>query len=105
MPKKYYHIPPLEGWEENSYYVVEVSRGKGNPIFLGILYTGFLSKTGEPQGYSGIFNPTTETKFSRLSYFQYIKAIRKIDVSIPNECKDITQVNTFEMKIHERTIK
>ena len=102
MPKKYYHIPPEGGWEERAYYTVEVSGGKGNPIFLGILYTGFLSKEGTPQGYSGIFNPTMEPEFLPLHHFQYIKAISKIDVSIPNKGKDITEINVFEMKIHEK---
>lgn len=89
------HIPLEEGWEERAYYVVEVSGGRGNPIFLGILYTGFLDKKGNPQGYSGIFNPTMEPEFLPLSQFRYIKAIRKIDVDIPNKGKDISNLKLF----------
>ena len=92
----YFHIPPEGGWEERSYYVVEVSGGKGNPIFLGILYTGFLSKDGRPQGYSGIFNPTMEPEFLPLHHFQYIKAVNKINVSIPNKGKDITKIKGID---------
>ena len=94
----YFHIPPKRGWEENSYYVVEVSVGKGNPIFLGILYTGFLSKDGIPQGYSGVFNPTMEPEFLPLSHFQYIKSVNKINVSIPNEGKDIAKIKGVDYK-------
>lgn len=106
MPKICYHIPPEEGWEQLSYYVVEISKGKGNPIFEGILYTGFLDNTtGCPLGYSGVFNPLMEPEFMEPKRFPYIKAIRKIDMSIPNKHKDITGVNTFEMKINERIIE
>ena len=94
----YFHIPPEGGWEERSYYVVEVSGGKGNPIFLGILYTGFLSKDGRPQGYSGIFNPTMEPEFLPLHHFQYIKAVNKINVSIPNKGKDTTEIKGLNEK-------
>jgi len=106
MTKTYYHIPPEEGWKPHSYYVVEVSGHKGNPIFKAILYTGFLDeKTKCPLGCSGIFNPTMEPEFMELKHFEYIKAIRKIDMSIPNGGKDITKLNGFELKIHERIVK
>lgn len=97
---EYFHIPPEGGWEENTYYVCEVSREYGNPIFLGILYTGLLSKDGRPQGYSGIFNPTMEPEFLPLHHFQYIKAVNKINVSIPNKGKQIKELNIFELKDH-----
>ena len=103
MPKTYYHIPPEWEWEPQSYYVVEVSESKGNPVFKGILYTGFLdAKTKTPLGYSGIFNPIMEPEFMDLKHFEYTKAIRKIDMSIPNNGKDITELNVVEMKINER---
>jgi len=91
--KTYYHIPPEGGWERCSYYVVEVATHKRNPIFKAILYTGFLDKrTQQPLGYSGVFSSTLEPEFMDLKEFQYIKAIRKIDMSIPNERKDMTEI-------------
>ena len=97
MPKTYYHIPPEGGLESQSYYVVEVSESKG------ILYAGFLdAKTKTPLGYSGIFNPIMKPEFMNLKHFKYIKAIWKIDMSIPNNGKDITELNVVEMKINER---
>ena len=106
MAKTYYHIPPEGGWEAQSYYVVGVSGHKGNPIFKAILYTGFLETgTDYPLGYSGVFNPTMDPEFISVKEFEFIKAIRKIDMSIPNGGKDITKLNGFEMKIHERIVK
>jgi len=42
-------IPPAEGWQPFSIYLVEVSWSEGNPIHEAILHTGFLEK-GTPQG-------------------------------------------------------
>lgn len=36
--------------------------------------------------------------------FQYIKAIRKIDMSIPNRDKQIKELNIFELKQHMKEV-
>ena len=117
MSKIYYHIPPKEGWKVHSYYVVEVSTSPGNPIFEAILYTGFLDNTKSyprefldntksyPRGYSGIFNPSMKPEFVSMKTFEYIKAIRKIDMVIPNINKQMTELNLFELKTHEEIRK
>ena len=99
--KGYYHIPPKGGWEPQSHYVVEVSVGHGNTIFKAILYTGFLNgPNNTPGGYSGIFVNTT---YPDIRKFMYIKAIRKIDMEIPNQGKQIKELsNVFELAHHKR---
>ena len=99
----YYHIPPKGGWEPQSHYVVEVSAFDGNPIFKAILYTGFLNgSNNEPEGYSGLFIGTAES-YNNLRKFKYIKAIRKIDMEIPNKGKQIKDLdNVFELEYHKK---
>ncbi len=97
---EYFHIPPEGGWEENTYYVCEVSIEYGNPILSVIMYSGFLNTTLEPGEYSGVFSPLRAQTFRPLKNFKYIKAIRKIDMTIPNKGKQIKELNIFELKDH-----
>lgn len=88
---EYFHIPPEGGWEENTHYVCEVSRDYRNQIFATILYSGSFSK---------VFNSSIDKSFSSLNDFRYVKAIRKIDMTIPNKGKQIKELNIFELKDH-----
>ena len=97
---EYFHIPPEDGWEENTYYVCEVSTGYGNPILSAIMYSGFLNTALELGVYSGVFSPLMDQAFRPLKDFKYIKAIRKIDMTIPNKGKQIKELNIFELKDH-----
>ena len=97
---EYFHIPPEGGWEENTYYVCEVSRDYENSIFEAIIYSGYLSITQEPGTLSVVFSPLMEQNFRPLKDFKYMKVIRKIDMSIPNKGKQIKELNIFELKDH-----
>ena len=97
---EYFHIPPEGGWEENTYYICEVSTGYGNPIFSAIIYSGFLIRALELGVYSGVFSPLMDQVFKQLEHFKYIKAIHKIDMTIPNKGKQIKELNIFELKDH-----
>lgn len=95
----YFHIPPEEGWESDTYYVVEVSREQGNPVFEAILNVSVVHK-GPPINAS-LF---ATTSICNIAEFQYIKAIRKIDMSIPNRAKQIRELNLFELKQHMKEV-
>ena len=69
---EYFHIPPEDGWEENTYYVCEVSIDYGNLVFEAILYSGFLIMSREYREFSGVFNALMDQKFRPLNYFKYI---------------------------------
>lgn len=98
---EYFHIPPEGGWTENTYYVCEISREYGNPIFEAIMYSGLLNDALLELGiYSGVFIPLMDKSFRPLKDFKYIKAIRKIDMTIPNKDKQIKELNIFELKDH-----
>ena len=72
-------IPPLNGWEERTFYLVEIAWTKHNPIHKALFYTGFLHGD-EPGNYAGTFNPTYEPEFfpwrSRRPY--YMKVIKRV---------------------------
>lgn len=69
-------IPPKEGWEERTYYIVEVAYSKGNLIHKTIFYSGFLS-SGKPSGYNCILSPTNDGKYN-INDLYYLKVIRKL---------------------------
>ena len=97
---EYIHIPPEGGWEEKTYYVCEVSIEYGNPILSVIMYSGFLNTTLEPGTLSGVINPLGYNEYTPLKDYKYIKAIHKIDMTIPNKGKQIKELNIFELKDH-----
>ena len=97
---EYFHIPPEGGWEKDTYYVCEVSIEYGNPIFEAIIYSGFLSMAQEPGNFSGVLSPLGYNEYVPLKDYKYIKAIRKIDMTIPNKGKQIKELNIFELKDH-----
>jgi hypothetical protein len=74
-------IPPKNGWEASTYYVVEVAMRVNNPIFKEIFYSGFLS-SGKPNGYNKILGINKE-----ISEVKYLKVIRKINSEIENQHK------------------
>ena len=41
-----------------------------------------------------------DQKLRPLNHFQYMKVIRKIDMTIPNKGKQIKDLNIFELKDH-----
>ena len=97
---EYFHIPPEGGWEENTCYVCEVSMGYENPVYAAIIYSGYLSITQEPGTLSGVINPLGYNEYTQLKEYKYIKAIRKVNMSIPNKGKQIKELNIFELKDH-----
>ena len=99
----YFHIPPEGGWEEYTYYVVEVSIEQGSPIFEAILKTDFIHEGNLPI-YCKVFTRNSHCDICDITELQYIKAIRKIDVSIPNRGKQIRELNIFELKEHMKEV-
>lgn len=97
---EYFHIPPEGGWEENTYYVCEVSKSYENPVYAAIIYSGYLSITQEPGTLSGVISPLRYKEYTPLKDYKYIKAIHKIDMTIPNKDKQIKELNIFELKDH-----
>ena len=70
---------PPGGWEPSTYYVVQMSMSTNNPLFLAILYTGFLSEKGNPAGYSTLF-PVSTPKDNHIEFGQvhYLKPLQKL---------------------------
>lgn len=75
-PKGIY--PPKGGWEEQTWYLVEVSCRLGNPIHRSLFYSGFLDSEGNPAGYSGALaaNYADDERPLKLHQLRYLKVIR-----------------------------
>lgn len=91
-------IPPKFGWQESTWYLVEVSYRKSNPIHNALFYSGFLNGPGlegerGPGGYNGFIplnGPDFEDlpkKFHEAHYLRVVKALvsSKIGLLCP-EC-------------------
>lgn len=70
---------PVEGWKEQTYYVVDVALSKHNPIHRAILFVGFITNPERPLGggYSCILNGKYEDPADASRIF-YLKAICEI---------------------------
>ena len=69
-------IPPKNGWEEQTYYLADVSFSRSNPVHRAIVAIGFL-EDGQPGSYSEIYS----NRYDRIYQFReawYIKIIKKL---------------------------
>lgn len=72
--------PPENGWEENTFYIVDVAFSSYNIIHRAIFYTGFLDgKNNSPGGYNEVWSPDYRDRNS-IHETYYMKAIRKFDI-------------------------
>lgn len=81
LPTSVGFFPPPEGLKQHSFYKVEMSFGKGNPIHQGILYVGFLNQDKTLGNYcwarSGSDDPIEGTTSKRLEHqFYYCKVLK-----------------------------
>lgn len=72
--KNPYREKPKQGWEDQTWYILEVAFSNNNPIYRAVFYSGFISKS-VPCGYNKIV--CTEDK---LTYHDtvYLKVIEKL---------------------------
>lgn len=71
-------VSPHEGWKPNTLYTVELCCGSNNPIFTGVLFTGFLSGDRGPGSYSTVLCSTGDTiPVSRAYYLRVHKELPK----------------------------
>jgi hypothetical protein len=75
MKKECEIIGPRGGWRANAYYMVEVSMNDSNPLFHAIMFTGFLSPTGQPGGYNFIRAPGTEVMELGRDRIRFLRAL------------------------------
>ena len=60
-------IPPQDGWQERTLYLVDVSYNEGNPIHRALFYSGFLDR-GWPNGYNGVSQVLPNTSDADFDY-------------------------------------
>ena len=90
-----YFIPPPEGLEEHSLYAAEACMNLHNPIFKVMLRTGFLNAKNFLTSYCYVDH---QDYCHSIHAFYYLKAVRKLDDSIPNEMKLVKDLpNIFKL--------
>ncbi len=85
---KQYIFPPIEGWEKETWYLVEISFKDTNPVHQSLFYSGYLNggdydfKTNEflnlfPGSYNMIINPSYEYA-ADLKDVYFLRVIKKL---------------------------
>jgi len=65
-------------WKKNTWYLVDVSYRKTNPIHRALFFTGFLNSDGKPGGYNMIISHSYGEKPFGYKEAYYLKVIREI---------------------------
>lgn len=69
-------ITPPEGWEPESWYQVEVSFNRNNPVHRALLFTGFLHD-GHPGNYHYLTSSGWE-EISKLDELHYLSPLKHL---------------------------
>ncbi len=79
LPETKQIIPPVEGWEADTLYLVKVSYNAQNPVHEAFLHIGFLNKDNQPGSYSEIWaNDYEEAEaYSRAIYLRVVKKLHQ----------------------------
>ena len=64
-------------WKSETWYLVDVSYRKTNPIHRALFFTGFLNENGKPGGYNCIISHNYIKHFGYKEVY-YLKVIREI---------------------------
>lgn len=104
-------IPPEFGWQERTYYLVEVCFNENNPRFGAIFYTGFL-ENGKPGNYNNIVSCNGDSGGNTISNVVFMRALRILitekELAGPNKGKcpynkeipfDLTPINIMAIDI------
>lgn len=80
---------PEGGWRPRTWYLGETSCRHGNPVWECLIYSGFLSKNGEPAGYSGLIsaNYIPSERAIAIHSVRYLKVIKELYTSETNARK------------------
>jgi hypothetical protein len=97
-PSKSIIYAPVGGWVEQSYYIVELSVGRCNPIWRALMYTGFLDAYDAPGGYSGFISHAEG--HGDIDYYRvhYMKPLHHITKEVDFEIVP-TVITAWEMKV------
>jgi hypothetical protein len=75
-------IPPENGWKQKTYYVVDVSFFKGNPVHRRIFYSGFL-EDDTPGAYNQFFCSDNRRTINDIYYLKVIEEIKVEGITNP----------------------
>jgi len=64
-------------WKSETWYLIDVSYNKNNPVHRALFFTGFLNEDGMPGSYNMIISHSYQNHFG-YSDIYYLKVIREI---------------------------
>ena len=78
--KKQFIVPPESGWEEHTWYLVDVSFRGVNPIHRVLFFSGFLNdKDNGPGGYNQLYSPNYDKDASyNIKDVVYLSVAKKL---------------------------
>ena len=77
LPKDKKIIPPKDGWKDRTFYWVNASFNKYNPISRYMFYSGFISN-GVPCGYNRFFGHDLD--INDAYYLEVIMEVPEADI-------------------------
>lgn len=86
-------IPPADGWEQNTWYIVEVAFHSCNPIFGAVFYSGFLNgENNSPGNYNEIVGLEDKETISKVRFMRVLRKLTnsKELQSTPNNGKTLS---------------
>ena len=85
-------IEPDEGWEPNTYYLVNVKYSPDNVLHRATFYSGFLDDDRQPAGYNTIWSPTYGGMKKELVHAWHLSVVKRLatrqDFEAPDELRD-----------------
>ena len=73
-------IPPVNGWKDETYYIVKVAFASGNIIHKVIFYSGFL-QDGKPCGYNCLLSPKYNMKY-KITDTYYLEVVEELNLNL-----------------------
>ena len=86
-------IAPQEGWQPNTYYLVNVKLDPRNVLHRAVFYSGFLNDQEEPEEYNTLwaarYNQTRRYSLDDVWHMSVVKVLgTRQDFEAPEELKD-----------------
>ena len=78
MPPDKKIVPPVQGWEESTVYIVNAAFSSTNPVHRYLFYSGFLHE-GEPGNYNE-FMCCEDCSFRQVYYLKALEIVARRDI-------------------------
>ncbi len=71
-------LQPVEGWKENTLYLVHVCYGPSNPVHEDYFQVGFLDEDGTPGNYTYVVSQGDNLEHGHGRWPHYLRVIKEL---------------------------